>query len=121
MIGKFIKLHSTIRKEFSAEDAMVKDPLAYAVATSVAFGKFRSKNWKVFDTLVMAIKFRTFYTHCRLLIDPRSSIGCFVGLLLVFCLTVVEAQRWATLNLRTGDLAAIYTVLDGVVAFALLC
>lgn len=91
-IAMFYRMNLSMEQEFSDQEEIVKDPLAYAVRTTVTFGELQANNWKAFDALVMAIRFRTFYQRFRLLVDPLYSKICVLLMLGIFITLIIFAQ-----------------------------
>lgn len=86
------RMFLSMGNEFSDDEQIVKDPLAYAARTTITFNEFEANSWKAFDVLVTAIRFRTFCRRFRPLIDPRDSKLCALFVLGAFVLLLVVAQ-----------------------------
>ena len=117
----FYRMNLTMSQEFSDKEEIVKDPLAYAVKTTITFDEFKANSWGAFDALLAAIRFRAFYMRCRLLIDPYYSIICILLVLGVFIMTLVYVQIWATIsNPQISDLTKIHSAISSIVIVVLL-
>lgn len=86
------RMNLAMGEEFSPQEQIVNDPFAYAVRTTVTFNEFEANNWKAFDALVTASRFRAFYRRFRLLIDPRDSKLCAAFVLGAVIVLLVVAQ-----------------------------
>lgn len=86
------RINLVLAQEFPDEGAFVKDPLAYAVSSTIDFNKFKENSWMGFEALWAAIQFRTFYKRFTPLISPRDAKILAIVMLFLFIAVLVIAQ-----------------------------
>lgn len=109
----FYRMNLGMEQEFSDQEEIVKDPLAFAVKKKATFNEFQADSWKAVDALSAAIQFRTFYRRWRLAIDPLFSKICVLIVLAAFIVSILFAQLAASdpkINNLIGGIVAIIVV-----------
>ena len=89
-----------LEREFSVDDKIMQDPLAFAADSTLTYQRFKENNWRAFAALWAAMRFRLFYGQFR----PLLSYSHGVHVVLVLLVAEIAAY-WAAASSKDGPIS----------------